>query len=498
MKATGWLELLFSVRGIAVNKALAYAFALASFAASAQAADLSLDSVKGAIPDGPITWAGVTFYGTVDVGYAYINNGSYPSGAFYHGAGYSVFGSGFNHGDVSTLTNNALQLSNVGLKIEEQIGGGFLAIGKLETQFNPISGELGDACASLLRFSGKSLSDQEKNGDGSRCGQAFANGAYGGLSHPIYGTLTAGRQASLVNDGTGVYDPMANSPAFSLLGYSGTAGSGIGSTETAYWDNSVKYILSYGPFHAAGMYTSGGQDTPIVNDGYGANVGVTYLGFSVDGFYTKENGAVSLGLLPLATAANGFGYFTGTTVQNACNAALGTCPNYLLGTVTNNEAWDVMAKYSFDVPGFFSEPALSTKDAPGGGLKDGPVAPPSAKLTFYGGYQHVDLSNPSEPQSFYSGFTTIGGYRYITNPNGNLAFGSDRVRETAWAGVSYVDGPWRLVGAYYYSNSNSYLTPDKGNAGNGAPLNTCAGQTYTNLHRAGFVGDPIGIARQSG
>jgi predicted porin len=103
---------------------------------------VSLDSVKGAIPDGPITWYGVTFYGTVDVGYAYIDNGAYPSGAHYYGASYTVFSSPFNHGNVSTLTNNALQLSNVGLKIEEQLGGGFLAIGKLETQFNPISGEL--------------------------------------------------------------------------------------------------------------------------------------------------------------------------------------------------------------------------------------------------------------------------------------------------------------------------------------------------------------------
>ena len=29
-------------------------------------------------------------------------------------------------------------------------------------------------------------------------------------------------------------------------------------------------------------------------NGYGANVGITYRGFSVDGFYTKENGAVNL------------------------------------------------------------------------------------------------------------------------------------------------------------------------------------------------------------
>ena len=99
-----------------------------------------------------------------------------------------------------------------------------------------------------------------------RCGQAFANAAYGGLSSPIYGTLTVGRQTSLVTDGMGSYDPMALSPAFSLIGYSGTAGGGVGSTEATRWDNSVKYILTYGPFHAAGMYTNGGQDTPMVND----------------------------------------------------------------------------------------------------------------------------------------------------------------------------------------------------------------------------------------
>ena len=238
--------------GNIVRKILACAAVFAGLTAAAHAADSIKDAVP-AIPDGPITWMGVTFYGTVDVGYAYIHNGAFPSGSHYYGASYGVYSSPFNHGDVSTLTNNALQLSNVGLKIEEQLGGGFLAIGKLETQFNPISGEIGDACASLLRNSGRSLFDQDKNGDGSRCGQAFNNVAYGGVSNPLYGTLTAGRQTSLVSDGMGTYDPIPGSPAFSLLGYSAAAGAGTGSSESSAWDNSVKYILSYGPFHAAGM-----------------------------------------------------------------------------------------------------------------------------------------------------------------------------------------------------------------------------------------------------
>ena len=31
-----------------------------------------------------------------------------------------------------------------------------------------------------------------------------------------------------------------------------------------------------------------------MNDAYGANAGITYTGFSIDGFYTKENGAFHL------------------------------------------------------------------------------------------------------------------------------------------------------------------------------------------------------------
>ena len=465
-----------------VKRSLISAIILGGLMVSAQAADLSMDSVKDAvpaIPDGPITWHGVTLYGTVDVGYAYTTNGAPVNGAFYEGADYTIFGSAFANRSISTLNNNALSVSNVGLKIEEQIGYGFLAIGKLQTDFNPISGELADACASLLRNNGRPLTAMDNNGDGSRCGQAFNNNAYGGLSHPIYGTLTVGRQNSLVLDGMATYDPMALGQAFSLLGYSGTAGGGVGDTEAARWDNSVKYILTYGPFHAAGMYTDGGQDTPMVGDGYGANVGVTYMGFSVDGFYTKENGAVGLSRLGFSTAIPAAG-----SLVTACDAALGNCPNYLSATITNNEAWDVMGKYTFNVPGFFSEPAVSMKDAPCGGLKDAPCAPPSAKVTLFGGYQYVDQSNPSLPQAFYNGNHTIGGYQYVTTANPTLqAFGSDRIRETAWAGIRYEDGPWSLTGAYYFFSQNSFLNNEN---------LTCAQTTTAALTSRTFVGQRIG------
>ena len=123
-----------------VKRSLISAILLGGLVVSAQAADLSMQSVKDAapsIPDGPITWMGVTFYGTIDVGYADMSHGLPASGAFYVGPNYTIYGSKYANGNVSTLTNNALSQSSVGLKIEENIGYGLQAIGKIETGFNP-------------------------------------------------------------------------------------------------------------------------------------------------------------------------------------------------------------------------------------------------------------------------------------------------------------------------------------------------------------------------
>ena len=75
----------------------------------------------------------------------------------------------------------------------------------------------------------------------------------------------------------------------------------------------------------------------------------------------------------------------------------------------------------------------------------------------------------------YSGNHTIGGYQYST-ATGLRAFGSDRIRETAWAGASYEDGPWKLIGAWYFFSQNSFLSNAGGRTG-GLANNTCAGGT---------------------
>ena len=286
-----------------MRKILICSAVLAGSTAAAHAADLSADSVKDAlptIPDGPITWHGVTLYGTIDVGYAYQTNGR-PLGYIVSDLEYMPFGlvtRNLTGQSISTLTASALEQSKIGLKIEEDVGYGLQAVGRLDTGFDPMTGELSDGCKSLLVNSGIPYARQTSNSDSARCGQAFNNVAWGGLSSPLYGTLTVGRQFSLQLDTLSTYDPMNLSYAFSVLGFSGAA-AGMGSTQGSRWDDSVKYVFAYGPFHAAGMYTNGGSDTGIFGNAYGANVGFTYGGFSWTACRNRSIASLTCRALPI-------------------------------------------------------------------------------------------------------------------------------------------------------------------------------------------------------
>ena len=443
-----------------MRKVLVCAAVLAGLTAVAHAADLSVDSVKDAlpaVPDGPITWHGVTFYGTIDVGYAYQTNGR-PLGYIVSDLEYMPFGlvsRNLTGQSLSTLTANALEQSKIGLKIEEDIGYGLQTIGKLDTGFDPMTGELSDGCKSVLVNSGRPYAQQNSNSDSARCGQAFNNVAYGGLSSPLFGVLTVGRQQSLQLETLGAYDPMSLSYAFSVLGFSGAA-AGMGSTQGSRWDDSVKYIFTYGPFHAAGMYADGGSDTGMFGNAYGANVGFTYRGFSVDGVWTQEHGVVNL--------------------QNAAN----NLPlSQTLGVnISDNEGWTVAGKYSFEFGGDFLGGSL--KDSRScGGLKDAACPTPS-KLTFFAGYTHTDQSNPHDP--VYYG-DTQGGYPITVSAGpspslspDNNAFTTDRIYQFFWTGAKYeLPSGWSFTAAYYHIDQNSYKADNKACPSGGASAIQCAG-----------------------
>ncbi len=413
-----------------MTKTIAFALALAGFAASAQAADLGVDSLKDPLPD-TLTFHGVTIYGTVDVGYAYQTNGR-PLGAIVSDLEYTPFMPTHNYTGqpISTLTANALEQSKIGAKIEEEIGYGWTLVGKADTGFNPLTGQLSDGCSSFVQNAGIPYNQQSSTADSGRCGQTFNGVAYAGVSNAAYGTLSAGRQNSFQLDGIGAYDPMALSYAFSLPGYSGTF-AGSGSTEAARWDNSVKYLYQYGPVHAGAMYSNGGDATGLYGIGYGFNVGGAYKGFSIDAVYTKENAAVNL----LSTV----------------NDPSPSAP--LAAAISNNETWSVMGKYTFDF---------------GGGFKD---EGPGSKLTLFGGYEHIEQSNSNDPVAF-----AAGGYAIARDNN---YFTTDKVLQFAWTGAKYeLPSGWSFTGAYYYVDQGAFISDTtKICTAGGASRVQCAG-TY--------------------
>jgi predicted porin len=357
-----------------------------------------------------------------------------------------MFGSVSSNKPIASMAESGLSQSFVGIKVEESIGYGWTALAKAETGFQPLSGELSDGCASLARMNGIDVFHQISKGDSSRCGQIFNGPVYAGVSNSSYGTLTVGRQNSLNLEMEAAYDPLALSYAFSLIGYSGSVGGGFGDTEASRWDNSVKYVYQYGPVHAAGMYANGSWgDVAIHGDAYGANVGGTFWGISIDAVYSKENSVISSNSLSAANCSA-----LGLSNPGACQGV-----KVLSATVSDNTGVAVGAKYTFDFGG-----GGGLKDA--GGLKDGNCCCTGSaedpwwcgKLTLYFGYQRAEFANPTD--LVIPGQTTIGGY--VLGIVNNNAYVTDRILETWWAGAKYdLPANWSIIAAYYRLDQNHYL-----------------------------------------
>ena len=84
------------------------------------------------------------------------------------------------------------------------------------------------------------LSAQTTGIDTSVAGIPFEQ-SYAGFSSPDFGTLTFGRQNTLLADAISKYDPQGASQAFSLIGLSGLTAGG-GDTQDRRLDSSLKYV----------------------------------------------------------------------------------------------------------------------------------------------------------------------------------------------------------------------------------------------------------------
>ena len=380
-----------------------------------------------------LTSHGITLYGIVDLGLQYESHGAPISDYFPAGSADIVQKN--SNGSIFGVTPNNLSQSRIGLTGKEPLVDDWSAVFRLETFFNPQSGEISDALKSLVQNNGRALAVQTTNLDSSVAGQLFQQ-SYVGFSSPTMGTLTFGRQNTLLADGIAKYDPQGASQAFSLIGLSGTTAGG-GDTEDRRLDSSLKYIESFDGLHAGAMFkfngSSGGANTTLQ-----FQLGAEVAGLSVDAYWMKVKDAIAVSALSAAQV-------TGLP-------ALGFAPNNSLsGTISDNTTYNLSGLYNFGV------------------------------VSIYGGYEHIDFANPATPLT--AGFDDIGGYKlaYVNN----AAFPNDKILQVYWAGVKYhVNVSLELTAAYYGYKQNAYGTG--ANAGcETIQSGTCSG----NLNAFSFSAD---------
>src|ERR1700689_2530916 len=137
---------------------------------------------KDPIPDS-LSLGGGTIYGTIDVGYAYQSHGGPLRSQYVGGLEYQAFTTTRNFaGSQSTPAESGLEQSKIGIRVAEPIVGDVQLVATAETGFNPLSGQLTDACASLASNGPRAQGPQTANADSSRCGQAFNSQLNGGAS----------------------------------------------------------------------------------------------------------------------------------------------------------------------------------------------------------------------------------------------------------------------------------------------------------------------------
>jgi predicted porin len=316
------------------------------------------------------------------------------------------------------FTPSNLTQSRVGLSGKEALVDDWSAVFRMETFFNPQSGEISNALKSLTLNNGRGLAEQNTGVDSSVAGQAFQQ-LYGGFSSKTYGTVTFGRQNTVMADGIAKYDPMGASQAFSLIGFSGTAAGG-GDTEDRRLDGSLKYVGVFGPAHVGAQYRFNGSHGNA-GTAFEAQLGADYAGASVDAFYINVKDAIGAASLSAAQVAD---------LQVAPLAGLYSVSNSLAGTISDNTTYSLMAMYNFGAP------------------------------KIYGGYEHIQFANPTDPLG--AGYVDEGGYvlAFVNVQAGaDSTYAKDRDVQIYWAGGKYAfTERFEMTAAYYGYKQNSYAT----------------------------------------
>ncbi len=413
--------------------------------------------------EGPITWKGITIFGTFDAGLGWVSHGLPENGQNYEGE--SLINKFGNHPYFGVAQNNLSQ-TTVGVKGEEELLPGLSGVFLASTGINPQSGQLANMPGTMVSNQGLSRTAYSYVGDGGRGGQAFNDQLFAGLASKEFGQLTFGRHRSFTTDMVVAYDPAGGAYAFSPIGFNGQLLAGLGATEDARWDDSFKYRVNYGPVHAGAMYkfadgTAGCNylgtltspaGTPQQcftphNDAAQFNLGGSYGGLEVDavGGYYHQATIMAGGNAPLSAAQLTASSFT--PITGAAVASTGNNLNTLNGIITDTTGAAIAAKYTW------------------------------SQFKFFVGYDYENLNNPHDPLGI--GATNDQGGYALSQAN-NHFYAHARILQTVWTGVKYAYDPKTdITLSYYHVNQNQY-----GDAGQDA---TCSAASQ-NLRAAQCAG----------
>src|SRR5215469_4223543 len=353
-----------------------------------------------------LTWKGITLYGVIDIGLQYSTH-SAPFTPFRPAASGNIVRQNSRQ-SVLGLTPSNMGQSRIGLQGTEALNDEWSAVFQVETFFNPQSGEIANSLKSLTVNNGVALSKQSVGVDGSSAGQAFQT-SWVGLKSPRFGTLTFGRQVTLLLEGVIRYDPNYNASAFGLLGASNTY-SGGGSQESNRLDSTAKYLGSLNDLvHLGALYKFNGS-SGSANTAVQANIGLGSARAAVDAYYSRVSSAVAA-----TSLASG---------QVAKLPALSfSVSDALAATVSDNSAYALMALYRFE------------------------------RLKLFAGYEYIRYENPKSPLD--AGFINIGGY--VLAFVNNSAYDNPKMVQVYWTGVRYAVAPQlELTAAYYGVHQNAY------------------------------------------
>ena len=409
----------------------------------AMAADLPYKAAVKAKPveNDDICVKGICVYGNFDMGVNYQQHGSPSSPLAGFPANTPIEKA--SNGSQFLATPNQMSTSFIGLRGKQEIGDNLYAVFNLQTLFNPASGQNANGIGAIVQNNGLGQAPQlgtlaNAYGDSSKAGEMFNNVAYFGVSSPVWGTFTMGRQSALTSDLVVNYDALSGSNAWSLITFEGATGGG-GVTENRIYDNSYEYRLNVGPVRFAAEIQAPNGGNSGTGLAYQGDVGFDYLGLSMDFVGGHEKNAVSAS--PLST----------TQVNNL--------------TTNQVNALTTPALVGVGAPGQYAIPC--SLGCVSGVISDNTVFTVGAKYVlgpwkFYAGYEHIRFADPSTP--LLPGGFLQGGYNLgFVNNNRYL---TDRNQNVFWAGVKYAVTPtFDVIGAYYGARQGFFTVGAAAGAG---------------------------------